>query len=163
MKRAVRTSGRVDVKWFGHAAHFICGQWCRFHLATQVDGYLVSTVGEYWPERPSREIHAKIHDRAWLAENRHLKGDEFDHAYILKFGFHTVGCGRKYETMVFKAGDPCTAEGCGCGLPEIDGSEIDFLAYNDAAMATRGHMDLVKRYEAKQRAPKLRRRVRGVA
>jgi hypothetical protein len=34
-------------KWFGSAAHFICGRWCRFHLATQVGRYLISTVGEF--------------------------------------------------------------------------------------------------------------------
>lgn len=50
-------------EWYGHPAHFICGDKCRFHLATKVGKYLVSTVGELWPERRVREIHAEVHDR----------------------------------------------------------------------------------------------------
>ena len=45
--------------WMGHAGHFICGHDCRFHMATRVGKYLVSTVGELWPSRAVREIHAK--------------------------------------------------------------------------------------------------------
>ncbi len=37
---------RRDWVWMGHAAHFICGDRCSFHLATYVGGYIVSTVGE---------------------------------------------------------------------------------------------------------------------
>lgn len=40
-------------EWFGNAAHFICGRWCRFHLATKVGKYLISTVGEYVSPRNS--------------------------------------------------------------------------------------------------------------
>lgn len=136
-----------DWKWFGHAAHLIVSDKCRFHLATKVGKYLVSTVGEYWPERPSREIHAKVYDPKWLEENQHLKGDTFDSAYMKRFGFETVGCDRKYETFVFKAGAPCTAKGCDCGLPSIDGSEIDTLPANDAKTATQNHYKLCKKFE----------------
>lgn len=133
-------------KWFGHAGHFICGAWCRFHLCTQVGNYLVSTVGEYWPERGSREIHAQIHDPKWFAENVNLKGDYFDSAYMKKFGFETIGWDRKYETMVFKAGPPCASKECGCGLPEISGSELDFEGCNDAGAATANHLKLCRKF-----------------
>lgn len=139
-------------EWFGHAAHFICGRWCRFHLATKVGDYLISTVGEYWPERGSREIHARIHDAKWLAKNQHLKGDYFGAAYMKRFGYDTIGCDRKYETMVFAAGPRCKAKDCGCGLPEIGGSEIDFLGYNDAGSATKGHMALCARWSDQREA-----------
>jgi len=33
-------------KWFGDAGHFICSQWCQFHLCTLVGKYLISTVGK---------------------------------------------------------------------------------------------------------------------
>ena len=135
-----------DWQWFGHAGHFICAHWCRFHLCTKVGDYLVSTVGEYWPERSSREIHARIHDPAWLARNQHRKGDDFDLAYMERFGFEDIGFERKYETMVFKAGKPCTSAECGCGLPKIDSSELDFGAYNDAGTATRGHLAICERW-----------------
>lgn len=137
-------------KWFGNAGHFICAQWCRFHLCTQVGKYLVSSVGEYWPERGVREIQAKVYDPRWLAENRHRKGDDFDFLYMKKFGFAEIGCDRKYETMVFLAGKPCDAPGCGCGLPAIDGSELDSGSYNDAKSATEGHMELCQKYARKQ-------------
>jgi hypothetical protein len=71
----------------------------------------VSTVGEYWPERPSREIHAEVRDPAWLDENRSRKGDDFDRAYMQRFGFHEIGCDRTYETMVF-ADDSYDDLGC---------------------------------------------------
>lgn len=136
-------------KWFGHAGHFICGHWCRFHLTTKVGKYLVSTVGEYWPERGSREIHAQVHDPKWFAANRHRLGDDFDHAYMQRFGYETVGLDRLYETMVFRAGAPCKAKGCACGLPSINGSELDFKGYNDAASATTGHHKLCRKWATK--------------
>lgn len=137
-------------KWFGNAGHFICAQWCRFHLCTQVGTHLVSTVGELWPERVSREIHAKVYDPAWLAENKYRKGDDFDAAYMKRFGFQEIGFGRKYETMVFEAGKPCDVEGCNCGLPRISGMELDVDAYNEAGAATSGHFAMcVKWAEAK--------------
>lgn len=136
-------------QWFGQAAHFICGDKCRFHMATKVGRYLVSTVGEYWPERSSREIHAGVYDPTWLAANRHLLGDTFDAAYFKRFGYETIGCDRKYETMVFRAGSPCKRKGCGCGLPEINGSELDFKPYNDAGSARRGHLALCRKWASK--------------
>ena len=142
----------VDVatwKWFGAAGHLIVGRWCRFHLCTQVGSWLVSTVGEYWPERPTREIHAEVVDPEWLFLNAHRKGDDFDAAYMERFGYDTIGLGRLYETMVFRAGEPCSSEGCGCGMPSIDGQEQDFEGYNDAAAATRGHYEMCKRWAAR--------------
>lgn len=137
-------------KWFGHAAHFICGAKYRFHLATQVGKYLVSTVGELWPERSSREVHAKVYDPKLFEKNCQLKGDYFDSAYMTRFGFEEIGCDRKYETMVFKAGKPCRSKECGCGLPKglpkIDGSELDFLGYNNAADAAKGHLKLCRKW-----------------
>ena len=57
----------------GHAAHFICGNRCRFHLATYVGKFIVSTVGEL-PE---------------LGKDNN--------------NFQEIGFGRLYETYVFKA------------------------------------------------------------
>jgi len=67
-----------------------------------------------------------------------------------RFGYETVGCDRTYETMVFKAGKPCTAKGCKCGLPAIDGSELDFEGYNDAGAATLGHRKMVAKWRRKK-------------
>lgn len=121
-------------KWFGTAAHFICGQWCRFHLATQVGEYLISTVGEY--VHPSRGGGSELAEFRWLQEN--WPGQD-------------IGIGRKYETMVFRAGEPCTRKACGCcGLPEIDGAEIACKGYNCRGDATRGHMQTCLKVAARK-------------
>ena len=141
---------RKDWKWFGLAGHFIMGHACRFHLTTKVGGHLVSTIGQLWPERPVREIHAKVYDLAWFMKNRHLQGDEFDSAYMRRFGFETIGCNRKFETMVFKAGKPCSNKYCDCGQPDVNGSELDFSAYKTIAEATAGHLAMCEKYARKR-------------
>lgn len=155
-KSAKPRSTKVEEKhwqWFGCAAHLIVGAQCRFHMATKIGDYLVSTVGEYWPERTSREIHARHHNPQWLRDNQHRKGDDFDHAYMLKFGYETIGCYRKYETMVFKTEDgECS---CGCGLPLVsDFTELDFEPYNDAKAARAGHMMLCHKWSNPRKASK---------
>jgi hypothetical protein len=42
---------KEEWKWFGSAAHFICGDSCRFHLATLVGDYIVSTIGEWYTDK----------------------------------------------------------------------------------------------------------------
>lgn len=136
-----------DWKWFGNAGHFICSRNCQFHLCTQVKCYLVSTVGQLWLDRSSREIHASVYDPKWLSQNIHLKGDNFDDEYMKKFGYEEIGYGRLFETMVFKAGKPCSDEKCACGLPEIEGYELDSAAYNTTKDATAGHLEMCKKWE----------------
>ena len=133
--------------WMAHPAHFICARDCRFHLATVVNGYIVSTVGELWPSRGSREIHAKVHDPAWLASNQHLLGDYFDAAYFKKFGYETIGCDRTYETMVFKAVKDAQHR---CCPYRMTGSELDFLGYNDPGDAYAGHLKLCRKWAKKR-------------
>lgn len=125
-----------DWQWFGHAGHFICAQWCRFHLCTLVGQYLVSTVGEYVPDETAREIHCEA--RGIVLEG---KGDARLADYMKKVGFQEIGCGRTYETMIFKADEQCTRPDCNCGLPEIDGSELWFKGYTSAGDASAGHME----------------------
>lgn len=145
---------QAKLEWLGRAAHFICGDDCRFHLATIVnDLWLVSTVGELWPSRESRVIHAEVHDPKWLAANRHLLGGHFDFAYMQKFGYEQVGCGRLYETMVFRAGKRCARKDCMCGLPELASSELDFIGSNTSSAATAVHHKLVAKYAKIFKAP----------
>jgi hypothetical protein len=127
----------ADWKWFGNAGHFICGSQCRFHLTTLVGAYLVSTVGQYLPDSSTREILAQC--RGIELKGR---GDAREADWMEKAGFEEIGCGRKFETMVFKALKPCDSADCGCGLPEINGTELEFRGYNDARAATAGHMEL---------------------
>ena len=136
-------------EWFGNAGHFICGHNCRFHLCTKVGKYLVSTVGQLWPSRESREVHAEVYDSKWLEKNAARLGDDFDNAYFERFGYETIGCDRTFETMVFKAGARCKEPGCKCGMPSIGGSELDFKGYNTAGEATKGHMAMCRKWAAK--------------
>ena len=39
---------RLLWKWFGTAGHLCVSDYCRFHLATEIGDYLISTVGEYF-------------------------------------------------------------------------------------------------------------------
>lgn len=133
--------------WMPHAGHFIGGHKCRFHLSTYVGKYIVSTVGEYWPSRSSREIHAKITDPDWYAANKHLLGDLFDWAYLRKFGYYEIGIDRTYETMVFLA-KKANKEQC-CPWVQKDGREIDFMPYNSANLARKGHLKLCEKWSRK--------------
>lgn len=121
---------KQDWEWFGNAGHFICGRWCRFHLATKVGPWLVSTVGEFVHPR-----HSGGNERAeaeWLKEN--WPGED-------------IGWDRKYETMVFRAGKPCDDPECGCGMPELaDGTELDTLGANKAGKARANHMALCEKW-----------------
>ena len=38
-------------KWFGHAGHFICASRCRFNLHTKIGKFIVSTIGDYHPDK----------------------------------------------------------------------------------------------------------------
>ncbi len=115
-------------KWFGTPGHFICAQWCRFHLCTQVGRYLISTVGEYIHPRHSQGSEQV--EPEWLKKN--WPGED-------------IGWDRKYETMVFRAGKKCSHENCGCGLPEISGSELEMRGYNKRGDATNGHLALCRK------------------
>lgn len=137
-------------KWFGNAGHFIMGESCRFHLCTLIGKHLVSTVGQLWHESEVREIMAR--SRGIVLEGR---GDAREHDYMKKIGYDTIGCDRKFETMVFKVtGETCTDPACDCGMPKIDPTELDYGAYNEAGAATRGHMEICKRWATGEGAPR---------
>ena len=63
-----------QITWMPHAGHFICGERCQFRLNTHVNGFIISTVGEFVPV-------SKMDGAA----------------------FEEIGYKRLYETMVFKA------------------------------------------------------------
>ena len=135
---------REKWKWFGTPGRFIASSHCRFHMCTLVGKYLVSTVGEWVPGESTQEIIAR--SRGVKLEGQ---GDYREADFLRKLGHQEIGCERKYETMVFKAGAMCKLPGCKCGLPEIDGSELDFGGYNERGDATEGHMKLCAKWARK--------------
>jgi len=126
--------------WMPHPGHFICGFDCRFRLTTYVGKYIVSTVGELFPDSQVREICAK--SRGIILNGI---GDERKYDYMDKIGYEEIGINRKYETMVFKAKkseDKC------CPWRMTSG-ELDFEGYNDPGDAFKGHMKLCLKWSKK--------------
>ena len=117
---------QTDWEWFGLPGHFICAEWCRFHLCTLIGDTLVSTVGKY--------VHPKDSQG----------GERGDVLYLIKNpNGAEIGFNRHYETMAFKAlGKRCDAEECNCGMPQITGDAIVFKGYNNPGDATRGHHEV---------------------
>lgn len=112
-------------EWFGVAAHFIGGRKCRFHLATRVGAWLVSTVGEYHLGLSADEAPTPLGaDEASL-----------------------------YETYVFRAGKPCDRDECKCGLPEQDGHEVEGVRCGTRGEAQSNHIAACVRYASKQEVP----------
>lgn len=132
---------RDQWQWFGKPAHFICSHDCRFHMATKVGPWVVSTVGEYLPDSQVRDILAKA--RGIVLSG---KGDERLASWMEQAGYEEIGSERTYETMVFVAGPPC-GDGCGCGVPTLrSASERDFRGYQNAHDATAGHYELCEKW-----------------
>lgn len=128
--------------WMPHTGHFICGNNCRFHLATYVGNYIVSTVGELVPPDAVREISAKC--RGIVLEGR---GDARLADWLKKHGFEEIGCGRTYETMVFKAKK--SKNKC-CPYTMTQPTELDSEGYNSEADAFKGHYRLCKKWAKKK-------------
>lgn len=127
--------------WMPHPAHLIVARDCKFFLSTYVGGYIVSTVGEYFPDEGVREIFAN-------SRGITLKGmgDERRADYMEKIGYEEIGLDRKYETMVFKATH--SKHGC-CPWVIESGMELDMLGYNDPTEAAAGHMKLCRKWSKK--------------
>lgn len=105
--------------WMPHPAHFICSYKCHFFLATYVGKYIVSTVGEM---ADTNEHHERCQKGTW----------------------EEIGCGRKYETMVFKAVKDKENKCCPWSV-NVE-TELDVKAYNTAEEATEGHYKLCNKW-----------------
>lgn len=104
--------------WYGNGGHFCGLPECQFHLCTEVNGYLISTVGEYYPDG-------------------YKKGRGMVELTLAKDSF--------YETMVFHmTGSRC---GCGCGLPDVNLSAIEQINYKTPKEANENHIKLCRKYQ----------------
>jgi hypothetical protein len=138
---------KADWVFMPHWGHFICGRWCRFHINTYLgNGYIVSSIGEYWPPKPVQQIHARVHDLDWYLDHVTLLGDEWDAAYHKRFGFEQVGSGRTYETMVFEAESETDPEAMCCPWRIANGQDKEFIGANDSVSAYQNHMALCEKW-----------------
>jgi hypothetical protein len=111
-----------------------------------VGGYVVSTVGEYLPDAPVREIIARSH--GVVLEGM---GDDRLADYMKKVGFEDIGVDRKYESMVFKAVRAPYGPGMKCcPWRQMSGSSVDFADYNCPEEARNGHMKLCLKWSRKK-------------
>ena len=127
-----------DWAWMPHPGHFICSRDCKFFMNTYVNGYIVSTIGEYLPDSEVREIFAN--SRGIELKGR---GDERLADYMKKIGYEEIGYKRKYETMVFKAKK---SEHKCCPYVSSNWGEIDFMGYNTPEDAFKGHYKMCWKY-----------------
>lgn len=136
---------KADWVWMPHPGHFIAARDCRFFLNTYVGNYIVSTVGEYFPDSQVREIHAD--SRGIKLEGR---GDARAADFLKKCGFIELGLNRIYETMVFAAQK--AEDGC-CPYRQRSGIDVDFAGYNDAGDAHRGHLAMCEKWADQPEKP----------
>ena len=109
-----------EIIWHGQAGHFVCWRDCLWHLCSEVNGYVISTLGEYYRNRPQNQIGEM--------ERLGIEPDSF------------------YESMVFEVQGHCD---CGCGHPKISGSSLDMNRYKTPLEARLGHMALIEEYSKK--------------
>ena len=134
-----------DWIWMPRAGHFICGFDCRFHMTTYVNRYIVSTIGEYWPDSEIRKIHAECRSKVIIG-----KGDDWDRNYFKEFGYNEIGIGMPgekgptYETMVFKAMKAKDYEGETPYYVMSNGDEFECKRYYKSHEAREGHYKMCK-------------------
>lgn len=128
----VKMIPKSEWEWYGSPAHLIVADKCRFHMATKIGEFIVSTVGECVP--PESMMKNDL-----LAKG--IKppipfGDDGEALYLDTFGFREVGSGRKYETMVFRVS---VVVDCECRMPDHNCSELYMDGYNSCGDAHKGH------------------------
>lgn len=145
---------REDWIWMPHPGHFICASNCQYHLNTMVNGYILSTVGEYFPDRDVRKTLAEMKYKfGQITEDIFemlisKKGDEYDFYYRKHIGFEEIGFNRTYETMVFPAVKCLEGEGANCcPWRQKSGESIEVFGYNTPDEATIGHYKACEKFD----------------
>ncbi len=135
-------------KWIfmPHPAHFILARDCKFFLATKIGKYIVSTVGEYWPDYRVRKIYEQT--RGIKVEGM---GDEYDRNYRKTYGYEDLSIGGyKYETMVFLAKKTQGKNKCeACPYVIDSGHNLDMDRYKTPKEAFKGHYKMCNKYAKK--------------
>ncbi len=132
--------------WMGHPAHFICARDCKFFMATRVGKYIVSSVGEYFPDAPVREIFAQSRGITLTG-----MGDARQYDYMKKVGYEELHSGGYlYETYVFKAIKNKAKGGCeACPYIIESGSNVDSMCFKTRGEAFKGHYKMCDKWAKK--------------
>lgn len=126
--------------WMPHPGHFVGAFDCRFRLNTRIGNYIISTIGELFPDAPVREIYAQLRGIVLKGEGDDRKAD-----YMDKIGYEEIGYQRKYETMVFKAERSEEYECCPWVIV-VNELEKETDVYNSPDDASKGHMKMCMKY-----------------
>lgn len=147
---------KSDWIWMPHPGHFCFAYRCRFFLNTYVNGYIVSTVGEYLRPRPLKELDLELKiNKGDFSKEEALeinymmvhKGEIFDYFCLDRFGCDDIRLNYKYETMVFTA-VPNKDVGC-CPWIQKDALDEETVGYNDRESAFKGHYAICEKIDEK--------------
>lgn len=142
--------------WMPHAGHSRHTGWCKFKLNTHVNGYIVSTVGEYQlPELSARNLlKFKINNTFCSEEEKTIfkkilatEGEEFRNLYLHFLGYEKIGHNTTYETKIFKAKENEDEEHLCCPYLADTTQEFEHKGYNDPVSATKGHYEFCEKYD----------------
>lgn len=109
--------------WMPHPGHFLASAFCKFRLNTYVNGYIISTVGEYTDD--PTEV---------------FEGDE----RMKNLGWDIEGDPIFYETMVFKA--VSIDRGC-CPYKAHVENDVSTSRYKSSEEAFKGHYEIIEKYK----------------
>jgi hypothetical protein len=134
-----------------HAGHFICGHMCQMRRATYVNGYIVSTVGEYAP--------SIVFDKERRTDRRYLPNDSAGDLVGMHVRpradddkFEPLGVGpHLYETMVFPARRRKGKGAVCCPYVISDASGLEQVRHMTADEAVKFHEKTVRKYERKSK------------
>lgn len=120
-----------ELVWMGHAGHFIGSRYCGFHLNTYVEGFIVSTVGEYRPSVVFEDGKLRARKDADPLEPLGYQADSF------------------YETMVFPAKQAQGEAALCCPWTAADWGNLEGQRYSTPGAAYAGHLAMIEKYSAK--------------
>lgn len=124
---------RSEWVWMPHPGHMYISQDCKFFLTTWINGYIVSTVGEYRPDSRIRDTWTKTQKRKYE-----------------KMGSEDIGNGRLYQTRVFKS-LPKDEASC-CFYRIMNSSELDDSGYVSAKDAYLGHIRMCEKWDTRSQS-----------
>ena len=122
---------KIKWEWDGFAKHFCGSGDCYFRMSTKIGDIVVSTVGDYKPNR---------HHPDDLLRKLGIKPKD-------RYKSEMIGCDRYYETMTFKSTDA----NCECCDWQADtgAGELDwYKGYDTAREARKGHLEICEEVES---------------
>ena len=129
-----------------HGGHFIAAHRCAFRLNTFVNGFIVSTVGEY-------EDNTYIFELLDSDEGRRRRIKGFERRKLINpekpqlAKYEELAPGAFYETYVFKGRKTRDEDWLCCPFEVADINRLDADHYNCPVRAYQGHLLFCEKYD----------------